>query len=157
MNAKQVWQAALGELQVKVPGPSFQTWLKNTSIADFQDNVVVIAVPSNFAKEWLEKRFSKLIAETLHNVLNHKVEVQFEVKTPARGTSAAGRALHALDGVGVEKETHELPMVVGGNPNPYTNKVTNGHGPNGEAAKGRGVNRVAAAESEEIETDLSVE
>ncbi|MEA2574434.1 MAG: chromosomal replication initiator protein [Chloroflexia bacterium] len=131
MNAKQVWQAALGELQVKVPGPSFQTWLKNTSIADFQDNVVVIAVPSNFAKEWLEKRFSKLIAETLHNVLNHKVEVQFEVKTPARGTSAAGRALHALDGVGIDKEARELPMVVGGNnPNPYANKVTNGHGPN---------------------------
>ncbi|HEY0071459.1 MAG TPA: chromosomal replication initiator protein DnaA [Chloroflexia bacterium] len=131
MNAKQVWQAALGELQVKVPGPSFQTWLKNTSIADFQDNVVVIAVPSNFAKEWLEKRFSKLIAETLHNVLNHKVEVQFEVKTPARGTSASGRALHALDGMGVEKEARELPMVVGGNnPNPYANKVTNAHGPN---------------------------
>jgi chromosomal replication initiator protein len=129
MNAKQVWQAALGELQVKVPGPSFQTWLKNTSISDFQDNVVVIAVPSNFAKEWLEKRFSKLIAETLHNVLNHKVEVQFEVKTPARGTATAGRALHALDGVGVEKEVQELPMVVGGNPNPYTNKVANGHGP----------------------------
>ena len=38
MNAKQVWQAALGELQVKVPGPSFQTWLKNTSIASFEED-----------------------------------------------------------------------------------------------------------------------
>jgi chromosomal replication initiator protein len=57
--------------------------------------------------------------------------VQFEVKTPARGTSASGRALHALDGMGVEKEARELPMVVGGNnPNPYANKVTNAHGPN---------------------------
>ena len=54
MNAKQVWQAALGELQMKVPGPSFQTWLRNTSISAFENDRVIIAVPSNFAKEWLE-------------------------------------------------------------------------------------------------------
>src|SRR3954470_7227408 len=87
MNAKQVWQAALGELQLKVPGPSFQTWLRNTSISDFQNGTAVIAVPSNFAKEWLEKRFSKIITETLRNVLGHDVEVRFEVKAPARGES----------------------------------------------------------------------
>ena len=70
MNAKQVWQAALGELQVKVPGPSFQTWLKNTSIASFEEGkAVAIAVPSNFAKEWLEKRYSRQIAETLRTCL----------------------------------------------------------------------------------------
>ena len=73
MNAKQVWQAALGELQLKVPGPSFQTWLRNTSISTFEQNVVVIAVPSNFAREWLEKRFSKVIGETLNNILGHEV------------------------------------------------------------------------------------
>ncbi len=127
MNAKQVWQAALGELQVKVPGPSFQTWLKNTSITDFQDNVAVIAVPSNFAKEWLEKRFSKQIAETLNNVLGHKVEVRFEVKTPTRSVAGATRSIHALEGVGVEKEVRELPMAVGGNvANPYAGKAGNG-------------------------------
>ena len=36
MNAKQVWQAALGELQLKVPGPSFQTWLRTTTISEFR-------------------------------------------------------------------------------------------------------------------------
>src|SRR3954462_9422782 len=107
MNAKQVWQAALGELQVKVPGPSFQTWLKNTSIASFEEGkAVAIAVPSNFAREWLEKRYSKQIAETLHNVLGYAVEVRFEVKTPVRGES---RALHALDGVGSDPKSRELP------------------------------------------------
>src|SRR5947209_1733179 len=98
MNAKQVWQAALGELQLKVAGPSFQTWLRNTSISDFQNGTVVIAVPSNFAKEWLEKRFSKVIIETLNNILGREVDVRFEVQSPARGEST--RAVHALDGVG---------------------------------------------------------
>jgi chromosomal replication initiator protein len=112
MNAKQVWQAALGELQVKVPGPSFQTWLKNTSIASFEEGKsVAIAVPSNFAKEWLEKRYSRQIAETLQNVLGYPVEVRFEVKTPVRGES--GRTLHALDGMGADPNSRELPIAVG--------------------------------------------
>jgi chromosomal replication initiator protein len=110
-NAKQVWQAALGELQVKVPGPSFQTWLKNTSIATFEEHKVVIAVPSNFAMEWLEKRYSKLIGETLNNVLGRKVEVKFEVRTPVRGE--AERAVRALDGVGIDTRPRELPIAVG--------------------------------------------
>jgi chromosomal replication initiator protein len=111
MNAKQLWQAALGDLQMKVPGPSFQTWLKNTSIAQFDEGkLVAIAVPSNFAKEWLEKRYSKEIAETLKSILGYEVEVRFEVRTPARGESQ--RTLHALDGVG-EKQEVELPIAVG--------------------------------------------
>ena len=114
MNAKQIWQAALGELQVKVPGPSFQTWLKNTSIAALEGSeghkVATIAVPSNFAKEWLENKFLKVISETLHNVLGYRVEVRFEVRTPPRGEQT--RALHALDGLVEEQE--ELRMVAGG-------------------------------------------
>lgn len=111
MNAKQLWQAALGDLQMKVPGPSFQTWLKNTSIAQFEEGkLVAIAVPSNFAKEWLEKRYSKEIAGTLKSILGYEVDVRFEVRTPARGESQ--RALHALDGVG-EKQEVELPIAVG--------------------------------------------
>src|SRR5690349_16202804 len=123
MNAKQVWQAALGELQLKVPGPSFQTWLRNTSISDFQNGTVAIAVPSNFAKEWLEKRFSKIITETLRNILGHDVEVRFEVKAPTRGESS--RAVHALDGVGTETQPRELPMAAGQQvPNPYQSSMT---------------------------------
>src|SRR5438309_576422 len=111
INAKQVWQAALGELQLKVPGPSFQTWLRNTSISSFHNDVVAIAVPSNFAREWLEKRFSKIITETLNNVMARKVEVRFEVKAPARGESV--HVIHALDGVGVDDSPRELPIAVG--------------------------------------------
>src|SRR5438067_2466855 len=111
MNPKQIWQAALGELQVRVPGPSFQTWLKNTSVAHYEEGKwIAIAVPSNFAREWLEKKYSKLISETLKNVLGRDIEVRFEVKTPARGESA--RAVHALDGVG-DKPEIEMPIAVG--------------------------------------------
>src|SRR5436190_7141954 len=122
MNAKQVWQAALGELQLKVPGPSFQTWLRTTSISEFRDGAVVIAVPSNFAREWLEKRFTKVITETLNNILGREVDVQFEVKAPPRGESS--RIVHALDGIGAEALPRELPMAAGQQvSNPYRDGI----------------------------------
>lgn len=51
ISARQLWQVALTELQAIAPAQSFQTWLKNTAIAAFKNGTVVIAVPSNFAKE----------------------------------------------------------------------------------------------------------
>lgn len=80
IGVRQLWQAALTELQAIVPSQSFHTWLKSTSIAAFENGTVVIAVPSNFAKEWLEKRYSRQIAETLYTVIGYKVNVRFEVR-----------------------------------------------------------------------------
>jgi hypothetical protein len=82
ISARQLWQAALSELKAAVPAQSFQTWLKNTSIVAFDDSTIMIAVPSNFAKEWIETRYSRQIAETLYNLLGYKVQVCFEVRAP---------------------------------------------------------------------------
>jgi hypothetical protein len=81
IGARQLWQAALTELQISIPEQSFLTWLKSTSISRIEDHTVVIAVPSNFAKDWLERRYSRQIAETLHGVIGYKVDVRFEVRT----------------------------------------------------------------------------
>ena len=54
MDAKQVWRAALGELQVSLSPANFETWLKDTALVAVDDNRFRIAVPNGFAKDWLE-------------------------------------------------------------------------------------------------------
>src|SRR5207249_3229975 len=89
---------------------------------EFRDGAVVIAVPSNFAREWLEKRFTKVITETLNNILGREVDVHFEVKAPPRGESS--RIVHALDGIGTETLPRELPMAAGQQvSNPYRDGI----------------------------------
>ena len=44
MQAAQVWQAALGELQLQMTKPTFDTWLKNTSLISYEDGTFVIGV-----------------------------------------------------------------------------------------------------------------
>ena len=38
MDARQVWRAALGELQVSLSPANFETWLKDTVLVAVDDN-----------------------------------------------------------------------------------------------------------------------
>ncbi|MCL5960531.1 MAG: chromosomal replication initiator protein DnaA [Chloroflexi bacterium] len=79
MNAKQVWQAALGDLQLQTSRASYETWLKNTCLVALEDGLVVVGVPNTFAKEWLENRFTNVIRRTLISILGQTVDVKFAV------------------------------------------------------------------------------
>ena len=92
MDAKQVWRAALGELQVSLSPANFETWLRDTQLVDVDEQRFRIAVPNGFAKDWLENRYRSLISQTLARIVGYSVQVEFAV--------AAGDPLAAEDGSG---------------------------------------------------------
>ena len=88
MDAKQVWRAALGELQISLSPANFETWLRDTSLLDVDDNRFRVAAPNGFAKDWLETRYRSLISQTLARVVGYSVQVEFVV-TQVEGTTGA--------------------------------------------------------------------
>jgi chromosomal replication initiator protein len=80
MDAKQVWRAALGELQVSLSPANFETWLKDTALVDVDGDRFRVAAPNGFAKDWLENRYRSLIAQTLARIVGYSVNVEFEVR-----------------------------------------------------------------------------
>src|SRR5689334_4943699 len=94
MDAKQVWRAALGELQVSLSPANYETWLRETSLVEVDDNRFRIAVPNGFAKDWLETRYRSLIAGTLARIVGYSVQVEFFVNAAAAedGGGPAGAA-----------------------------------------------------------------
>ena len=80
MDARQVWRAALGELQVSLSPANYETWLKETALIAVSDNRFRVAVPNGFAKDWLETRYRSLISQTLARVVGYSVQVDFEVQ-----------------------------------------------------------------------------
>jgi chromosomal replication initiator protein len=88
MDAKQVWRAALGELQVSLSPANFETWLRDTSLVDVDDNRFKIAVPNGFAKDWLETRYRSLISQTLARVVGYSVQVEFVVRSAGETAGA---------------------------------------------------------------------
>lgn len=110
MDAKQVWRAALGELQVSLSPANFETWLRDTALVAVDDSRFRVAVPNGFAKDWLESRYRSLISQTLARVVGYSVTVEFEVHDlPARPGEASG----ALGGGGAQPVRLE-PTRVGG-------------------------------------------
>ncbi len=84
MDAKQVWRATLGELQVALSQANYETWLRETRLVRVDENRFTVAVPNGFAKDWLEARYRSLISQTLARVVGYSVIVEFEVReTPA--------------------------------------------------------------------------
>ena len=80
MDAKQVWRAALGELQVSLSPANYETWLKDTTLVDVDGDRFRVAAPNGFAKDWLENRYRSLIAQTLARVVGYSVNVEFVVR-----------------------------------------------------------------------------
>lgn len=83
MNTNELWQAVLGELELKLSKANFTTWFKNTFIVRFHETETVVGVPNTFTKAWLEKKYHKDIMNLLQNFsscrvrsVNYRVEVK---------------------------------------------------------------------------------
>ena len=81
MTTQELWRATLGELELSLTKANFTTWFKQTFIFSFQGGEVIVAVPSNFYKTWLERKYHKTIVTVLQNLcpepiknLSYKVE-----------------------------------------------------------------------------------
>jgi len=93
LNLKQLWTAALGELQVGLSRAQYDTWFKDTQVISEEDDVYLIGVPNAFAREWLESKFRAQVRTALQHLLGRTVDVRFVTSSgvPAGGarTSAA--------------------------------------------------------------------
>ena len=71
MTNEQLWQAALGEIELSLSKANFTTWFKDTFISSYEENRVVLCVPNTFTKAWLEKKYHKEIIVALDLSLIH--------------------------------------------------------------------------------------
>ena len=78
-NASQIWEAILGELEIFVTRPSFDTWLRGTIGISFVDSTLKIRTASTFAAEMLGNRMYSLISEAAARVVKEPVTVKFQV------------------------------------------------------------------------------
>jgi chromosomal replication initiator protein len=79
MQADQIWQAALGELQLQMPRATFDTWVKPTSVLSHEDGSFVIAVPNAYAQDWLQTKLLSTVKRILTGIAGRSVEVRFIV------------------------------------------------------------------------------
>ena len=101
-SADNIWQAALGQLELEIPRPNFETWLKGTSAKSLDGDTLVVTTPSAFAAEALEQRLSAIISRVVERVASKSLSVEFavagETPTAARPEAGARRSQSRPDG-----------------------------------------------------------
>ncbi|MBC7255402.1 MAG: hypothetical protein H5T66_04790 [Chloroflexi bacterium] len=80
MDAYQLWQTALGRLQLQLDRPTFDTWVKGTRAITLEDGVLVVSVHSAYAKDWLENRLYGIIQRILSEIARQTITVRFVVQ-----------------------------------------------------------------------------
>ena len=68
----------LGELQLCVPKPSYDTWLQGTSGGSFVDGRFTVSTPNAFVSEMLERRMHSVISQAVEKVVGGGVEIAFD-------------------------------------------------------------------------------
>lgn len=67
MELQELWQSVLGELELQISKPNFQTWLKNSFLSDKKNETVCLSLESAFAKEWVSNKYHKIILKIIRN------------------------------------------------------------------------------------------
>ncbi|KUO49614.1 MAG: chromosomal replication initiation protein [Desulfitibacter sp. BRH_c19] len=76
-SLNNIWNKTLDILSSELSKPTFDTWLKSTYLAFFNNNVMIVSVPNEFAKDWLQSRYYNIIKNTLQLIINHNIDLYF--------------------------------------------------------------------------------
>lgn len=103
MNAREIWHAALGELQLQMTKATFDTWVRPTRAIAYEDGAMIIGVHSPYAKEWLENRLDTTVRRTVTGIVGRSTEIRYVVNDQRASREKyseyerEANALHALD------------------------------------------------------------
>ncbi|MFW6377235.1 MAG: chromosomal replication initiator protein DnaA [bacterium] len=73
-----IWQETLNKIKENLSNPSFNTWFSEAKPVKLdENNRLLIEVPNDFIKDWLENRYLDLISEIIFKLTNNKWQPLF--------------------------------------------------------------------------------
>ena len=77
-DARSLWAAVLADLQLQLPRPTFETWVKPTAGVAFQGDRFIVVARTPFAAEWLEKRMFHALQSALERAAGRGLQLQLQ-------------------------------------------------------------------------------
>lgn len=96
MTNEELWQAAMGEIELSISRANFITWFKNTRILSNEGGKIVVGVPNGFAKEWLENKYNSYILKALRNFQETVQEMSCHIYNPEEKDLSENRPVDAI-------------------------------------------------------------
>ena len=79
-DLEQLWGTVLSDIELRISKPNFLTWLKNSRLIESTEGSALVALPNNFAKEWVETKYHKLILGSMRSINGTTKHVEYIVE-----------------------------------------------------------------------------
>lgn len=79
LSANEVWSRLLDQAKQQLPPQTFRTWLEPTVALAFENDIIYVSVPDQFAADWNESKHSALLGGLAPVALGYPVSVVFKV------------------------------------------------------------------------------
>jgi chromosomal replication initiator protein len=87
LTAEGVWNEISGRLREALNENTFSTWFSEVGARSITDDELVLTVPNNFTREWIEGHFLGLISATIAEIDSER-SIRLEVAKPQPRTTA---------------------------------------------------------------------
>src|SRR3989339_1570295 len=143
MTPQDLWQATLGELEMLLSKANFTTWFRNTNIANYNNEKVVINVPNGFTKEYLAKKYHQTILKALRSITENnnlkEIEYKIEASVQSRPTAPQASINLSTETIIITPENIEVDCSIKESPAFFNNSLENNNNINQSLEK-KGVN-----------------
>jgi len=103
VNLNQIWQAALGTIQMQTSRQEFDTWLRGTSLIALDGGLATVGTTSPFHKEGIENRYLNPVRRSLGDVVGYPVQVRVVIA----GNNGQGGRIDLSSGTPFVAQTDE--------------------------------------------------
>ncbi|MBI2410603.1 MAG: chromosomal replication initiator protein DnaA [Candidatus Kerfeldbacteria bacterium] len=95
MSPDQLWNAALGELELELSKANFITWFKDTFILQSGEGKITIGVPNDFTKKWFEGKYHHSILKALRRISDDDIRTVVYTIATRKNSSQLQQAISA--------------------------------------------------------------
>ena len=82
-NAVQVWQRCLRQLELQLPQTTYHTWVHDTTVAGADGDHLIVAAPTQYARDWLQARLTTPAKRVLQQIAGREIDIAFTTKERA--------------------------------------------------------------------------
>lgn len=87
-SPESVWREVLEIIKSKIPLQSFNTWFQPTTGTSMDKETLEVSVPNKFASNWIEEKFSDVVAGAVETHLGTARQIKFIIGTKNNNAGA---------------------------------------------------------------------
>jgi chromosomal replication initiator protein len=111
-SADSLWDTIAGRLRETLSETTYDTWFAHAEPKSLGDNGLVVAVPNDFTRDWIESHFHGFVAGAARETLGREVLVSFSVERDRSSSHAPPAGEVARDRMGElpDRESVEVEL-----------------------------------------------